>query len=79
MLANDRESIDTLNQVNRHDRVCIQGNIIANPSPREHIAVDSIQVLESWSQPEGFTPYERQVDIPTADRDRTNFIGSDFA
>ena len=61
LLASDREILDTLNQTNRHDRVCIQGNLIANPSPQQHIAVNSIQVLESWSQPDGFTPYQRQL------------------
>ena len=61
LLAGDRETLDTLNQVNRHDLVCIQGNFLANPSPQQHIAVNEIQVLESWSQPEGFTPYQRRL------------------
>ncbi|MDJ0572506.1 MAG: hypothetical protein QNJ53_26190 [Pleurocapsa sp. MO_192.B19] len=75
LLANDQKTRDTLNQTNRHDRVCIQGNLIANPSPQKHIAVNSIRVLESWTQPEGFTPYERQTDIPDQLQDQTSLIG----
>ncbi len=61
LLPKDRETLDTLNQVNRHDLVCIQGDFLSNPSPQQHIAVNSIQILKSWSQPEGFTPYQRQL------------------
>ena len=35
LLASDESTLTTLSQVNRHDRVCIQGNFIANPSPHE--------------------------------------------
>ena len=62
LVAKEPAILDNLKQLHRHDRVCIRGNLIANPSPQKHIAVDSVQVLEPWSQPEGFTPYERQVD-----------------
>ena len=75
LLANNQDTLDTLKQTNRHDRVCIQGKLIANPSPQKHLAVNSIKVLESWSQLEGFTPYERQVDLPAELQDRTHFIG----
>ena len=72
LLANDPKSVDTLSQVNRHDEVCIQGNLIANPSPQQHIAVNSIQVVESWSQPKGLIPYERQI---PAELKQTSLIG----
>ncbi|ELS02068.1 hypothetical protein Xen7305DRAFT_00017790 [Xenococcus sp. PCC 7305] len=61
LLARDRESLKILEQVNRHDLLCVQGNFIANPSPQQHIAISSIQVLNSWAQPEGFAPYQRQL------------------
>lgn len=61
LLARDRESLEVLEQTNRHDLLCVQGNFIANPSPQQHIAIDSIQVLESWVQPEGFATYQRQL------------------
>lgn len=73
LLANNPQSLDILSQVNRHDEVCIQGNLIANPSPQLHIAVNSIQVVESWSQPKGLTPYERQ--IPAELKEQTSLIG----
>lgn len=63
LVAKESATLDNLNQLHRHDRVCIQGNIIANPSPQTHIAVDAVQVLEPWSQPEDFPPDERQVDL----------------
>lgn len=75
LLASDRGTLATLEQVNRHDRVCIQGNLISNPSPQKHISVNSIQVLEPWTQPEGFTPYERQTDLPAALNNQTSLIG----
>lgn len=75
LLPRNQATIDTLNQVNRHDRVCIQGDLINNPSPQEHITVNSIEVLEHWAQPEGFTPYERQVDLPGELQNQTSFIG----
>ena len=75
LLANDPASLDTLKQVNRHDRVCIQGNIIPNPSPQQHIAVNSIQIVEPWAQPEGFALYERQANIPEQLQRQSSLIG----
>lgn len=75
-LISSEESItNTLSQVNRHDLVCVQGDLMVNPSPQKHIALDSIQVLESWSQPAGFTPYERQVNISEELKQQTSLIG----
>jgi hypothetical protein len=68
-------SLDILNRVKRHDRLCIRGNFIENPSPQKHIAVNSIKLLESWQQPESFPPYQHKVDIPKQLQDRNSFIG----
>ncbi|MEM9272130.1 MAG: hypothetical protein AAGA80_04065 [Cyanobacteria bacterium P01_F01_bin.143] len=57
----DRESLNILNQANRHDLLCVQGNFLANPSPQQHIAVSSVQILDPWAQPKGFTAYQRQL------------------
>ncbi len=75
LVSNNQTTLDTLNQVNRHSEVCIQGSFIANPSPQKHIAVNSIQVLESWPQPKGFAPYERQIALPTELQQQTTLIG----
>ena len=32
-----------LQQLARHDLVCVQGSILANPSPQQHILVSSLQ------------------------------------
>lgn len=75
LLASDRQIMEQLSKLNRHDRICIQGEIIANPSPQKHIAVNSLKIIEPWTQPQGFAPYEYQADIPAELRDRDNFIG----
>ena len=75
LISSDESITDILSQVNRHDLVCVQGNLIANPSPQKHIALNSIQVLEPWSQPAGFTPYERQVTITKELEEQTSLIG----
>lgn len=75
LIPQDSASKDTLNQLNRHDLVCVQGDLINNPSPQKHIALSSIQVLEPWTQPEGFAPYERQSEIPAELKEKTSLIG----
>ena len=65
----------TLQQTNRHDLVCVRGEMIANPSPQAHIAASSIEIIEPWQQPEGFEPYQRQTDIPQELTTQTSFIG----
>lgn len=76
LIAKDRETKETLNQLNRHDIVCIQGEFIANPSPQKHIALNSIQVIEPWAQPEGFAPYERQTNIPAELKKQTSIVAT---
>ena len=66
------ESFQTLA---RHDLVCVQGEILPNPSPQSHIAVTSLQSLETWSGLDEFPPYQRQAGIPDELRDRNSFIG----
>lgn len=75
LLANDQLTRTKLSQVNRHDRVCIQGNFIPNPSPQKHIWVKSIEVLESWSGLEDFPPYERASELPAELVNQTQFVG----
>lgn len=64
-----------LSQVQRHDRVCVQGELIANPSPQNHILVKSIQVLETWSGLKGFPDYPRTASLPETLKERTSFVG----
>ena len=75
LLASDSVSLDTLKQVNRHDRVCVRGKILTNPSPQKHLVVNSIEIVESWAQPEGFAPYERQTDIPAQLQQQNSLVG----
>ena len=75
LIAQDSNTLNTFNKLNRHDRVCVQGNLIANPSPQKHIAVSSLQIMEPWRQPEGFDPYERQVVLPVELKEQTSLVG----
>ena len=75
LLPKNKQTLATLSQVNRHDRICIHGRIISNPSPQKHIAVKSVEVLESWIGLEGFPEYNREANIPTELLDRDSFIG----
>ena len=75
LIPSSESTTNTLSQLNRHDLVCVQGNIISNRSPQKHIALNSVRVLEKWQQPEGFEPYERQADLPTELKEQTSFIG----
>lgn len=75
LIPQDVTTADILKKANRHDLVCIQGDLIANPSPQSHVMVNSAQIIEPWQQPEGFAPYERQTDLPDEITNQTSFIG----
>ena len=70
------DSLNVLNQTNRHDLVCIQGNLLDNPSPQPHISLNSVRILEPWKQPEGFAAYERKTgDLPAELKQQTSLVG----
>jgi hypothetical protein len=75
LVADDTKSLMTLKQVKRHDRICVRGHFIPNPSPQKHIAVESITVLDSKTQSDTYPPYNRRSHLPDELLDRTNFIG----
>ena len=74
LIPKDEAVQNTLNQLHRHDLVCVRGDLIANPSPQKHIALNSIRVIEPWKQPEGFTPYQR-TGIPEELEEQTSLTG----
>ena len=75
LIPSSESTTNTLSQLNRHDLVCVQGNIIANFSPQKHIALNSVRVLEKWQQPKSFEPYQRQTDLPVELKEQTSFVG----
>ena len=78
LLPSDDRTLNTLSQTNRHDLVCVQGNIIANASPQKHVLVKSMEVLESWSTGEDAPPpYERNSEIPQEliNQTQSQFVG----
>ena len=75
LLPKDSKTRETVSQLNRHDLVCVRGELIANPSPQQHITLSSVRVIEPWQQPEGFEPYQRQADLPSELQEQTSLIG----
>lgn len=75
LIPQDESTQETLGGLNRHDLVCVRGDLLANPSPQQHITLDSVRVLEPWTQPEGFAPYERSTALPGELETQTNLIG----
>ena len=75
LLTQDESTRDTLSQVQRHDRVCIQGKFIPNPSPQKHISVTSVQILDQWSGLTGFPDEHSTTTLPDDLRQHTSFVG----
>ncbi len=75
LIPQDVKTADTLTKANRHDLVCIRGDLMANPSPQAHITVNSVQIIEPWQQPKGFVPYQRDTDLPDEIKEQTSFVG----
>ena len=75
LIPRDKKAIAILNRANRHDLVCVRGDLIANPSPQPHVTVSSVRVLEPWQQPQGFAPYKRQTDLPNEIKEQTSLVG----
>lgn len=75
LIPQDESTQETLNSLNRHDLVCVRGDLLANPSPQQHITLDSVRILEPWTQPEGFAPYERATALPSELKAQTNLVG----
>ncbi len=75
LLAHDEPTRKILSRVNRHDLVCIQGDLIANPSPQQHVLVKSLQVLEPWSSSGDLSPYERTSELPAELMNQSQLVG----
>ena len=75
LLTKDEETQELLKQAKRHDRVCIQGEFISNPSPQKHILVKSIKLLEQWSGLKGYPNYQRKLNLPEELKEQESFVG----
>jgi hypothetical protein len=64
-----------LNDLHRHDRVCLQGTALKNPSPQPHIRVNQVQVLGTWDGLADEEDYGYEVDLPALLRDTTEQVG----
>lgn len=76
LVAAQEDNLQILSQTNRHDLVCVSGDFIANSSPQKHIMVNTVRVVEPWTQPEGFAPYERKTEeLPAELKQQTSLTG----
>jgi hypothetical protein len=75
LLPSDATTRNAFSQINRHDRVCVRGNFIPNPSPQKHVAVKSIKVLEPWKGSAQVSGYTRNIGVPAALRKQTSLVG----
>ncbi|NET48082.1 MAG: hypothetical protein F6K09_05005 [Merismopedia sp. SIO2A8] len=64
LIADDEELQTALATLHRHDQVCINGEILANPSPQMHIAVSSIEVMEPWTGLDDYPDYDYDTEVP---------------
>ena len=64
-----------LDQLHRHDQVCVQGSVIANPSPQSHIKVSAIEVQEPWTGLDGHPDYEYEDGVPEELMNQSSFVG----
>lgn len=75
LIATDEAVQGTLDQLHRHDQVCIHGNIIANPSPQSHVMVSAIDVQDPWPGLDGHPDYEYEEGIPDELMNQSSFVG----
>ncbi|MDJ0600984.1 MAG: hypothetical protein QNJ37_19330 [Crocosphaera sp.] len=74
VIPGNKKTQDILSKVGRHDKVCLQGKLVKNPSPQPHIVVKSAVIMESWDGLVGYENYEYQADIPTELQYKNNAI-----
>lgn len=74
LIAANRTVKETLNQLHRHDRVCLHGRALANPSPQPHLLIDAIEVLETWSGLADYPEYEYTVEFPADLRNPSRLV-----
>jgi hypothetical protein len=75
LIAKDKKVLSVLNNLRRHDRICVQGRLISNPSPQKHILARSIQLEEKWSGGDQFPDHSPESTIPEDLPDRSPLIG----
>jgi hypothetical protein len=75
LLPTNDATRNAFNKLNRHDRICVQGNFISNPSPQKHVAAKSIKVLEPWKGSDHVSGYTRNVSVPAELRKQTSLVG----
>ncbi|MGB0562982.1 MAG: hypothetical protein ACPGVO_14440 [Spirulinaceae cyanobacterium] len=51
-------------QLQRHDRVCLQGEMLWNSSPQLHLSINRVEVLETWPGLADYPDYDYQASFP---------------
>lgn len=74
-LIGEDETVQTsLDQLHRHDQVCVQGSIMANPSPQLHVKVSTLDVQEPWTGLDEHPDYEYEDGVPEELMDQSNVV-----
>ena len=75
LLAGNDEVQASMDQLHRHDQICIQGDVITNPSPQSHVVVTSLEVMEPWTGLDEHPEYDYEAGIPEELMSQTEFVG----
>jgi hypothetical protein len=75
LVTKNQEVFDLLAQVKRHDRVCIQGYFMRNPSPQKHILVEDLIIQEAYDDGVEIEPYQRDQSLPDQLAQTDSLIG----
>ena len=74
LIPANRKTKATLGKLHRHDKICLKGKLIDNPSPQPHILVSSAKIRESWTGLEGYEEYKYQAKIPEDLKNKSHLI-----
>lgn len=74
LIPETQVTASSLQELHRHDLVCLSGELIANSSPQKHINLKSVKAIEPYPQPE-YPAYERQADLPEELKAQTSLVG----
>ncbi|MGK7888771.1 MAG: hypothetical protein AB4042_05510 [Leptolyngbyaceae cyanobacterium] len=75
LLSRDRDVQTKLDQLHRHDQVCVQGRMVDHSSPQQHVLVESLEVMDAWTELNDYPAYEYEAGVPEELLAGTSFVG----
>ncbi|MEM8642322.1 MAG: hypothetical protein AAGG51_26420 [Cyanobacteria bacterium P01_G01_bin.54] len=74
LLPANAEIQSQLSELHRHDRVCLHGRFLKNPSPQPHLHIDAIEVLDAWPGLADYPDYDYTASFPADLEHQTQLI-----